>query len=382
MTEQLKCYYEVLSVSRQADDTEIKKSFRRLAMKYHPDRNPGGKEAEASFKEAKQAYEVLSDPQKRALYDQFGHEGVNQHGAAAGASSGFSGFGNINDIFDNIFGDVFGGGGRGGQQRERRGGRDLGYDLAITLKEAFYGVTKTIEVPAWSSCESCEGSGAKKGSKPVECSTCHGKGEVHINHGFLRLQQTCPHCHGNGKVIKDRCRDCRGQGRIQETKQLKVNIPAGVDTGDRVRLSGKGEAGMQGAPAGDLYVQVQVEDHPIFKRQGADLYSEVPIDFMTAALGGEVEIPTLSGQSELKIPAETQSGKLFRLRGKGIKALRGGGTGDLLCRVTVETPINLSVEQKELLRQFSKSLEDDRKSHSPQSHSWFDAVKSFFSQKK
>lgn len=381
MSSNLKCYYEVLSVSRTATDVEIKKSFRRLAMKYHPDRNPGDKEAEANFKEAKKAYEVLSDPQKRAAYDQFGHAGVDQQAAAGGGDHGFSGFGDINDIFENIFSDAFGGRNRGGGQRERQG-RDLGYDLSITLEEAFHGVSKTIEVPCWETCKSCEGSGAKKGSAPVDCSTCKGAGEVRINHGFLRMQQTCPHCHGNGKVIKDVCRDCRGEGRKQKTQNLNVNIPAGVDSGDRVRLGGKGEAGINGGPAGDLYVQIYLKDHPIFKRDGADLYSEVPIDFATAALGGDIEIPTISGHSKLTIPAETQSGQLFRLRGKGIKALRGGGTGDLLCRVSVETPVKLTAEQKTLLRNFSDALLNDKKNHSPRSRSWFDAVKDFFSDKK
>ncbi len=374
-----KCYYEVLSVSRTATQTDIKKSFRRLAMKYHPDRNPGSKEAEAKFKEAKEAYEVLANAQKRQVYDQFGHDGVRQH-AAGGGGGGGQGFGNINDIFDNIFGDIFGGGaskGSGGAQR----GRDLGYDLSITLEEAFHGVTKTIEIPVWLECKSCGGSGAKEGTKPTDCVTCSGVGQVHINHGFLRMQQTCPHCRGAGKVIKEPCRDCRGQGRIEKTQDLNVNVPAGVDSGDRVRLSGKGEAGLHGAESGDLYVQIHVEEHLIFKRDGRDLYSEVPIDFVTAALGGDIDIPTLSGHSRLTIPAETQSGKLFRLRGQGIKALRGGGVGDLLCQVTVETPVKLTAEQKTLLQQFADALAKDKKSHSPRSKNWFDAVKDFFSEK-
>ena len=372
-----KDYYEILEVARTANDVDIKKSYRRMAMKYHPDRNPNNKEAEARFKEVKEAYEVLSDPQKRATYDRFGHAGVNQQ-FGGGAAGGFD-FNDIGNIFGDIFGDIFGG--RGGQTRQQRGA-DLGYELAITLEEAVHGVTKTIKIPTWVNCETCKGSGAKSGTSPVVCQTCHGSGQVHMRHGFLTVQQTCPHCRGAGKVIKDPCATCRGQGRTQQQQTLSVNIPAGVDNGDRIRLAGKGEAGQHGAPAGDLYVQVNVKKHAIFSRQGNDLHSEIPIDFVMAVLGGEIEIPTLAGPVKLIIPAETQTGKVFRLRGKGVKALRSGGVGDLLCAVVVETPVKLTNEQKEMLKAFSQSLQDDSKDHSPHSKSWFAAVKDFFTEKK
>ncbi len=373
-------YYEILQVTRTATDTEIKKSYRRMAMKYHPDRNPGDDKAEAKFKEIQKAYAVLSDSQKRVAYDQFGHAGVNQQFGGGGGGPGGFDFGDIGDVFGDIFGDIFGGG-RGGQQRQQTGA-DLGYELSITLEQAVHGLAKTIKVPTWVECESCDGKGAKKGTSPVTCDSCHGHGQVQMRHGFLTVQQTCPKCRGAGKVIKDPCNSCRGQGRTQQTQTLSVNIPAGVDTGDRIRIAGKGEAGMHGAPAGDLYVQVHVKEHQLFKRHGNDLHSEVPIDFVVAALGGEIEIPTLAGQVKLIIPAETQSGKLFRLRGKGVKALRSGGVGDLLCRAVVETPVKLSSAQKDMLKEFSESLKKDNKDHSPQSKSWFDSVKDFFGDKK
>jgi len=372
-----KDYYEILEVTRTATDVEIKKAYRRLAMKYHPDRNPGDKEAETKFKEAKLAYEVLSDQQKRAAYDRYGHAGVNQQ--FGGGAAGFD----FNDIFGDlgdIFGDIFGGGGR--QRRQRTQGADLGYELVISLEEAVRGVTKNINVPTWAGCETCKGTGAKAGSGPVTCQTCRGSGQIQMRHGFLTVQQTCSTCHGAGKVIKDPCTSCRGQGRVQKSQTLSVNIPAGVDTGDRIRLAGKGEAGMQGSPPGDLYVQVHVREHKIFTRQGNDLHSDIPIDFVTATLGGEMEIPTLSGAVKLAIPPETQSGRVLRLRGQGVKALRSGEVGDLLCRVFVETPVKLSQAQKDLLRDFSESLKQDNKDHSPKSKSWFDSVKEFFTDSK
>jgi len=368
-------YYEILEVSRTASKEEIKKAFRKKAMKHHPDRNPGDKEAEIKFKEAREAYEVLSNDQKRRTYDQFGHAGVNQQ---FGGGAGFSGFEDLSSIFGDMFGDIFGGArGRGGQQRSQRGA-DLGYEVVLTLEEAVHGVEKSINVSKHIQCELCGGSGAKKGTKPVKCETCQGQGQVRMSHGFLQVQQTCPRCHGSGQMIKDACTACYGQGRVQKTENLNVKIPAGVDNGDRIRLQGKGEAGLNGAPAGDLYVQVRVRQHEIFQRDGNHLHCEVPIDFVIAALGGDLEVPTLDGQVKLTIPAETQSGKAFRLRGKGVKPLRGGSVGDLICHVIVETPVKLTSEQKELLKKLKDSLAKDPKKHSPKSKSWFDSVKGFF----
>lgn len=373
-------YYETLGVSRNATEEEMKKAFRRLAMKHHPDRNPNDKVAEAKFKEVKEAYEVLSDARKRAAYDQFGHAGVDpSFGGGRGAGAGGFDFGDLGDIFGDIFGDVFSGGRR--QRSAAQQGADLGYDLTLTLEEAVHGVSRQIEIPTTVKCEVCEGNGAKKGTKPVTCSKCQGSGQVRMQHGFLMVQQTCSSCQGSGQIIKDPCTSCRGQGRVRQTKKLSVKIPAGVDTGDRIRLAGEGEAGSHGAPSGDLYVQVRVKEHSLFHRQGNDLYSEVPIDFVMAALGGEVEIPTLDGTVNLTIPAETQSGSQFRLRNKGVKALRSGKIGDLICQVVVETPVKLNADQKEVLRQFQESLKQDKKNHSPKSHHWFDTVKSFFKEK-
>jgi len=366
-------FYKLLGVERNASDAEIKKSYRRLAMKYHPDRNKDNPaEAEAKFKQIKEAYEVLSDPKKRSAYDQFGHAGVDP---SMGAGRGGFGAESFSDIFGDVFGDIFGGGrARSSVQR----GADLRYNLELTLEEAVAGTEAKIRVPVLVVCGECNGSGAKKGSSPVICSTCHGHGQVRMQQGFFSVQQTCPTCRGTGKQIKDPCGKCYGQGRVQETKTLSVKVPAGVDTGDRIRLAGEGEAGERGGPAGDLYVQVQVKEHEIFTRDGANLYCEVPISFPTACLGGEIEVPTLDGKVMLKIPAETQTGKLFRLRGKGVKPVRGGAIGDLLCRVQIETPVHLTKEQKELIQQLGDSLSGGGKHHSPQEHSWTDGVKSFF----
>lgn len=366
-------FYKLLGVERNASDAEIKKSYRRLAMKYHPDRNKDNPaEAEATFKQIKEAYEVLSDPKKRSAYDQFGHAGVDP---SMGAGRGGFGAESFGDIFGDVFGDIFGGGrGRGSVQR----GSDLRYNLELTLEEAVAGTEVKIRVPVLVVCGECNGSGAKKGSSPVICSTCHGHGQVRMQQGFFSVQQTCPTCRGTGKQIKDPCGKCYGQGRVQETKTLSVKVPAGVDTGDRIRLAGEGEAGERGGPAGDLYVQIQVKSHEIFTRDGASLYCEVPISFTTACLGGEIEVPTLDGKVMLKIPAETQTGKLFRLRAKGVKPVRGGTVGDLLCRVQIETPVHLTKEQKELIQQLGDSLSGGGKHHSPQEHSWTDGVKSFF----
>ncbi|MFK8068821.1 MAG: molecular chaperone DnaJ [Gammaproteobacteria bacterium] len=373
-------YYEVLGVSKNASEAELKKAYRKLAMKYHPDRNADNPEkAEESFKEVKEAHEILSDQQKRAAYDQFGHAGVdNSMGGGHGGGSG-----NFEDVFGSVFGDIFGGGSRsgGGGQRVYRGA-DLAYDLDMTLEDAVAGNTVQIRVPTHKSCTTCKGSGAKKGTSSATCSTCQGHGQVRMSQGFFSVQQTCPECRGSGKVIKDPCGDCAGQGRVRDNKTISVKVPPGVDTGDRIRLGGEGEDGENGGPAGDLYVNVRVKEHAIFQRDDADLFCEVPIGFATAALGGELEVPTLNGKVTLKIPAETQSGKVFRLRGKGVKTVRGSQTGDLLCKANVETPVNLTPEQKELLQQLDQSMQDGGKRHSPKESSWLHGVKSFFEDMK
>lgn len=358
-------YYETLGVARNASDDEIKKAFRRLAMKHHPDRNPDSV-SEEKFKEAREAYEVLADNRKRAAYDQFGH--------SAQDAGGFGGMGGMNfsDIFGDIFGDIFNGG-RPGPQR----GSDLRYNLDITLENAVLGTTVEIAVPTQVLCEDCSGSGARKGASPVTCNDCGGHGQIRIQQGFFSVQQTCPSCRGKGQLILDPCTTCRGKGRRKQTKKLSVKIPPGVDTGDRIRLSGEGEAGEPGAPAGDLYVQMNVRAHDIFNRDGTNLHCEVPISFITAALGGELEVPTLTGRVKLKIPSETQSGKVFRLNNMGVPSVRGGGSGDMLCKVMVETPVNLTHKQKELLNQFEMTLSSDNK-HNPRSSSWFNKVKKFF----
>jgi molecular chaperone DnaJ len=363
-------YYEVLGVDNGASDAEIKKAFRRIAMKCHPDRNPDDKAAEEKFKEAQEAYEILGDEDKKSAYDRFGHAGVDGNSGGGGGA----GFG---DVFGDVFGDIFGGGGgRGGRSGPARGS-DLRYDLQLDLEDAVKGKTVQIDVPTMSACNACDGSGARKGTSPITCDTCGGVGQVRMSQGFFSVQQTCPKCHGRGQIIPDPCGVCHGQSVVEERKTLSVKIPAGVDTGDRIRLAGKGEAGLQGGPTGDLYVQMHVRDHAIFVRDGANLHCEVPISFAQAALGGELEVPTLSGKVKLKIPAETQSGKLFRLRGKGVNPVRGGATGDLLCRVILETPVNLNAEQKDFLQQFDKSLAGKSK-HSPRTNNWFDGVKKFF----
>lgn len=366
-------YYEVLGVSKGADDKEIKKAYKRLAMKYHPDRTQGDKAMEEKFKEVQEAYEILSDEQKKAAYDQYGHAGVdpNRGGGAGGADFG--------DIFGDVFGDIFGGGRRGGGQSRAQRGADLRYNLEMSLEDAVRGKSVDIKVPTWVSCDSCDGSGAKKGTQAKSCPTCHGAGQVTMRQGFFAVQQTCPTCSGRGKIIPDPCTKCHGEGRVEKTKTLVVKIPAGVDTGDRIRLTGEGEAGMHGAPAGDLYVQVHVKDHPIFVRDGNNLACEVPISFSIAALGGEIDVPTLDGRVKLKIPAETQTEKMFRLRGKGVQSVRGGGVGDLVCKVVVETPVNLSDKQKDLLRQLDESWGGESEAkHRPKSKGFFDGVKKFF----
>jgi molecular chaperone DnaJ len=369
-------YYKLLGVERNASDAEIKKSYRSLAMKFHPDRNKDNpEEAEVKFKQIKEAYEVLSDAKKRSAYDQFGHAGIDGSMGGRGGS-GFTAE-SFSDVFGDVFGDIFGGGGgrqRGGPQR----GSDIRYNLELTLEEAVAGTESKLRVPVLVGCKECDSTGAKKGSSPIICSTCHGHGQVRMQQGFFSIQQTCPTCQGTGKQIKDPCGACRGEGRVQETKTLSAKIPAGVDTGDRIRLAGEGEAGERGAPAGDLYVQIHVKDHPIFTRDGANLYCEVPVSFATACLGDEISVPTLQGKVMLKVPAETQTGKLFRLRGKGVKPVRGGAVGDLICKVNIETPVHLTKEQKAIIQQLNASLTGGGKQHSPQEHSWTDGVKSFF----
>ncbi|MBT3047392.1 MAG: molecular chaperone DnaJ [gamma proteobacterium symbiont of Ctena orbiculata] len=369
-------YYEVLGVSKNASEADIKKAYRRLAMKYHPDRNTGdaASNAEEKFKEAKEAYEVLTDAQKRATYDQFGHAGVDPSmgGGFGGGSANFS------DIFGDVFGDIFGGGrGPGGGSRVHRGA-DLRYNLQLSLEDAVAGTTVKIRVPTLVKCDTCGGSGARKGSTPKTCDTCGGHGQVRMQQGFFSVQQTCPRCHGKGTMIEDPCPSCHGQGRVQEHKTLSVKVPPGVDSGDRIRLAGEGEAGESGGPPGDLYVQVAVKPHEIFSREDNHLYCEVPISFAVAALGGELEVPTLDGKVILKIPAGTQTGRLFRMRGKGVKPVRGGPVGDLLCRVLVETPVKLTAEQEELFKRLDESMKKGGAKHSPHSTTWVDGVKKFF----
>lgn len=366
-------YYEVLGVDKSAGERDIKKAYKKLAMKYHPDRTQGDKALEEKFKEIQEAYEVLTDSQKRAAYDQYGHAGVDPNRGGAG----FGGGADFGDIFGDVFGDIFGGG-RGGRQSRARQGADLRYNLELSLEEAVRGKDVEIRVPTLVECDSCHGSGAKKGTSPTTCPTCHGNGQVQMRQGFFAVQQTCPTCSGRGKIISDPCNACHGHGRKEKTKTLSVKIPAGVDTGDRIRLTGEGEAGENGAPAGDLYVQVHVREHDIFQRDGNNLYCEVPLSFTTAALGGELQVPTLDGKVKLKVSPETQTGRMFRLRGKGVKSVRSGVTGDLMCKVVVETPVNLSAKQKELLQELDDSMGGDSAKHRPKEKGFFDGVKKFF----
>ncbi|HEY9032888.1 MAG TPA: molecular chaperone DnaJ [Pseudomonadales bacterium] len=363
-------YYDVLGVERNADEKELKKAYRRIAMKYHPDRNPDDKDAEDKFKEANEAYEVLSDPQKKAAYDRYGHAGVEQNGGFGGGSADFG------DMFGDIFGDIFGGG------RRRRGpqpGNDLQYNLNLELEQAVKGAEVKIDIPTLVSCRTCDGSGGKPGASVETCGTCQGMGQVRMQQGFFAVQQTCPNCRGKGKIISDPCTACHGQGVVRDNKVLNVKIPAGVDNGDRIRVSGEGEASRDGGPNGDLYVMINVRPHPLFERDGKNLYCEVPISFADAALGGELEVPTLDGRVKLKIPPETQSGKLFRLRGKGVQPVRGGMVGDMLCKVVVETPVNLTKRQKDLLKELQETLDSSSgDKHNPKKKSWFDGVKRFF----
>ena len=362
-------FYKLLDVPRNASEADIKKAYRRLAMKFHPDRNPDDPDAEHRFKECKEAYEVLCDSHKRAIYDQFGHAGLE--GNRGGGFSAGEAFG---DIFGEMFGDIFSGGQRGRSQVFR--GADLRYELDLDLEKAVFGTETEIHIPSMGECKTCKGSGAAKGSTPKTCDTCNGQGQVRVQQSIFTIQQPCPRCKGRGKIISNPCDTCFGQGRVRQEKTLPVKVPAGVDSGDRIRLNGEGEAGRNGGPAGDLYVEIRVKEHAIFEREGSHLSCEVPITFVTAALGGTVEVPTLDGEVILKIPAETQSGRVFRMREKGVRPVRGGAAGDLFCRVVVETPVSLDAEQKELLRQFQASLEQG--SHQPRERSFFAGVKKFF----
>lgn len=367
-------FYEILGIAKNASEDEIKKAYRKLAMKYHPDRNPDSKTAEDKFKEVKEAYEMLSDSDKRDAYDRYGHAGVDPN-MGGGGRGGHGGFG---DAFGDIFGDIFGGGGRGRGGPQVYRGADLRYNLEITLEQAANGFDTTIRVPSYDSCESCDGSGAKKGTSPVTCTTCGGHGQVRMQQGLFSIQQTCPKCHGTGKMIKDPCSPCSGTGRIKRNKTLEVKIPAGIDNGMRIRSSGNGEPGVNGGPHGDLYVEIHIKPHAVFQREGDDLHCEIPISFMTAALGGEVEVPTLSGKANFTLPEGTQTGKTFRLRSKGVKGVRSGYSGDLFCHVVIETPVKLTEKQKELLRNFEQLTVEGGEKHNPQSKSWMDKVKTFF----
>jgi len=374
-------YYEVLGVTKNAAEDEIKKAYRKLAMKHHPDRNQGddAKKAEERFKEAKEAYEMLTDPQKRAAYDQYGHAGVDPSmGRGAPGAEGFGGFA---EAFGDIFGDIFGGAGGqrrgpGGQQVFR--GSDLSYAMEITLEEAAFGKETQIRIPAYETCETCKGSGAKPGSSPKVCTTCNGGGTVHMRQGFFSIQQTCPHCHGSGKIIPEPCTTCSGQGRIKKNKTLEVKIPAGINEGMRIRSSGNGEPGTNGGPSGDLYIEIRIKQHDIFERDGDDLHCTVPVGLTTVAIGGGIEVPTLGGKAEIELPEGTQHGKTFRLRGKGIKGVRSSYPGDLYCHISVETPIKITEHQRKLLKELDESFRKSGDRHSPNAKSWTDRVKGLF----
>ena len=373
-----RCYYEVLGVARTASADEIKKAYRAKARELHPDRNADNPESESQFKEANEAYEVLKDAEKKAAYDRFGHAafeggmggggrpGGGFHGGQGDFASAFS------DVFDDLFGNFMGG--RDGGRRASRGS-DLRYNLRVTLEEAYLGLQKTIKVPTSVACEECSGTGAESGAEPQMCPTCSGMGKVRAQQGFFTVERTCPTCHGMGQIIKNPCKSCNGAGRLEKERSLSVNIPAGVETGTRIRLAGEGEAGMRGGPSGDLYIFIEVENHPIFDREGTHLHCRVPVSMITAAMGGTIEVPTIDGgRSRVKIPAGSQSGRQMRLRGKGMPALRGGAAGDMFIEMAVETPVNLTGRQKELLQEFEKLSEENN----PESSSFFTKVKSFW----
>jgi molecular chaperone DnaJ len=371
-------FYEVLGVPRNASDDEIKKAYRKLAMKHHPDRNQGegDKAAEAKFKEVKEAYEMLSDGQKRAAYDQYGHAGVdpNMRGAAGGAE----GFGGFADAFGDIFGEVFGGGRRAGGGRQMYRGNDLSYAMEVTLEEAAHGKDAQIRIPTWDECGTCHGSGAKPGTKPITCTSCQGHGQVQMRQGFFSVQQTCPTCKGTGKLIPEPCNACMGVGKLKNNKTLEVKIPAGIDDGMRIRSAGNGEPGTNGGPSGDLFIEIRLKKHDIFERDGDDLHCAVPIGFAQAALGGEIDVPTLDGKAAIDIPEGTQTGKQFRLRGRGIKGVRSGAPGDLYCHVNIETPVKLTEHQRKLFKELDESIKKGGAKHQPGGDSWTDKLKSFF----
>jgi len=375
-------YYEILGLAKNASEEEIKKAYRKLAMKFHPDRNQGdgAKKAEEQFKEAKEAYEMLSDAQKRAAYDQYGHAGVDPNMGGRGGP-GAEGFGGFAEAFGDIFGDIFGGAGaggrRGGGQQVYRGS-DLSYAMEITLEEAARGKETQIRIPSWESCETCSGSGAKPGTSAKSCGSCNGSGTVHMRQGFFSIQQTCPHCHGSGKIIPDPCTVCSGQGKLKKSKTLEVKIPAGINEGMRIRSAGNGEPGVNGGPAGDLYIEIRIKQHELFERDGDDLHCTMPVAMTTAALGGGIEVPTLGGKAEIELPEGTQHGKTFRLRGKGIKGVRSSYPGDLYCHISVETPVKLTEHQRKLLKELDKSFRDGGERHSPNAKSWTDRVKDLF----
>jgi len=371
-------YYEILGVPKNASEEEIKKAYRKLAMKHHPDRNQGDSAAvaEAKFKEAKEAYEMLSDGQKRAAYDQYGHAGVDPNMRGHGGP-GAEGFGGFAEAFGDIFGDMFGQRGRGGRQVYR--GADLSYAMEITLEDAARGKDAQIRIPTWESCTVCSGTGAKPGTQAKTCHTCSGSGSVQMRQGFFSVQQTCPQCRGSGKIIPEPCHACHGQGKVKKQKTLEVKIPAGIDDGMRIRSTGNGEPGTNGGPAGDLYIEIRLQKHDIFERDGDDIHCSVPISFVTATLGGEIDVPTLSGKVSIDIPEGTQTGKQFRLRGKGIKGVRASYPGDLYCHVNVETPIKLTEHQRKLLRELDDSFKKGGGKHSPSTENWTDKLKKLFS---
>ncbi|MCH9818061.1 MAG: molecular chaperone DnaJ [Betaproteobacteria bacterium] len=368
-------FYEVLGVPKNASDDEIKKAYRKLAMKWHPDRNQGDASAESKFKEVKEAYEMLSDAEKRGAYDQYGHAGVDPN--MRGGAGGPGGFG---DAFGDIFGDIFGGGRRGGGGGGRQvfRGNDLSYAMDITLEEAAAGKESQIRIPSWDSCTPCDGTGAKPGTQAKTCTTCHGAGQVQMRQGFFSVQQTCPHCHGKGKIIADPCNTCHGQGQTKTNKTLEIKIPAGIDDGMRIRSTGNGEPGQNGGPPGDLFIEIRLRKHDIFERDGDDLHCQVPVNMTSAALGGEIDLPTLAGKATIEIPEGTQNGKTFRLRGKGIKGVRSSIAGDLYCHIVTETPVKLTEHQRKLLKELDESFKKNRDKHSPNGGGWFEKAKAFF----
>ena len=366
-------FYQTLGIAKNSTDAEIKKAYRRLAMKHHPDRNPGNATSEQKFKEGKEAYEALSDPQKRSTYDQFGHAGMNTQ---SGTGGGFNPGDSFNDIFGDMFGDIFGA--RRGQRPNTQRGSDLRYNLTLDLEQAVFGDTIKIKIPSLTACTPCKGSGAKAGTSVATCQKCEGRGNVRVQQGFFTLQQTCPACRGTGQSIPYPCADCNGSGRVQKNRTISIKIPSGVDNDDRIRLSNEGEAGINGGPSGDLYVDITVKEHSIFTREGSNLFCNVPTSYSTAVLGGVVKVPTIDGAVNLTIPSETQSGKVFRLRNKGITSYRDTRIGDLYCKLQIETPVNLNSKQKSLLKQFEESINISSKNHRPHKSSWKKSVKQFF----